>query len=161
MIDEKDAAPFSGRQPGEVARQGFALAAALFAVVLIAGLVAIVFFATIEETRMGSALAERRGALDAEESAIELTVRDFAPSLGKPVGIGGTESRRVDGLSVPVIVYITRLDSSLYWLVADARSVSPGSGVGGRIGVVVRSAADTNQPITIDRISERGWSDLF
>jgi len=158
---EKNAAPIRDRRPVGRVREGFALAAALFAVVLIAGLVAVVFFGTIEETRMGSALAERRGALDAAESAIELTVSDFAPSFGKPVGIGGTESRRVDGLSVPVIVYITRLDSSLYWLVAEARGVSPGSGVGRRIGVVVRSAADTNHSIAIDRISERGWSDLF
>jgi hypothetical protein len=79
----------------------------------------------------------------------------------EPLAVGETRSRQIQGLDAQVIVYITRLDSSLYWLVADAGSTSPNSGVARRIGVVVRAKNGSADSITIDRISERAWSELF
>ena len=53
-----------------ISRKGFALAAALMALMLISALVASVFFAVLEETTIGAAAATKQLALSAAESAI-------------------------------------------------------------------------------------------
>ncbi len=142
-------------------RNGFALPAVLLALLLIAALIAGVFSGTTEETRMGTAAAARQTALIAAESAIEIGITTLASSADEPIAVGETRQRRIEGLDAPTVVYITRLDSSLYWLVADAGSSSPNSGVMRRIGVVVRAKNGSGDSITVDRISERAWSELF
>jgi Tfp pilus assembly protein PilX len=148
-------------QPPNSGRRGFALAMALLALLLIGALVGVVLFAATEETRTGSAIADRDSSLLAAESALELTIAGIADSPAAAVGIAGTESRKLDGLGVPVVVYSTRLDSSLVWLVADAAGGSSPSGVRKRIGLVVSRSAGAGHSITIDRISDRAWSELF
>ena len=142
-------------------RDGFALPAVLLALLLIAALIAGAFNGTTEETRMGTAAAARQTALVAAESAIEITITTHASSADEPMGVGETRYRRIKGLDAPTVVYITRLDSSLYWLVADAGSTSPNSGIARRIGVVVRGTNGSGHSITIDRIPGRAWSELF
>lgn len=151
----------SGLQPPNTSRRGFALAVALLALLLVGALVGVVLFAATEETRTGSAIAGRERSLRVAESALELTIAGGRDSSSVATGIAGTESRRLDGLGVPVVVYITRLDSSLFWLVADAGGPSLRSGVRRRIGVVVRSSGRAGHSIAIDRISDRAWSELF
>ena len=142
-------------------KDGFALPTVLITLLLIAALIAGAFSGTTEETRTGRAAADRQTALVAAESAIETAITSLSSSANEPVAVGETGSRQIEGLDAPVIVYITRLDSSLYWLVADAGSASPNSGVARRIGVVVRAKKGSEGSITIDRISERAWSELF
>ena len=142
-------------------REGFALPTVLLALLLIAALIAGAFSATTEETHMGRAQADRQTALIVAESAIENAIASLSSSANEPVAVGESRSRQIEGLDAPVVVYITRLDSSIYWLVADAGSTSPGSAVARRIGVVVRAARGSKDSITIDRISERAWSELF
>ena len=144
-----------------LSKDGFALPIVLLALLLIAALIAGAFSGTTEETHIGSAAADRQSALMAAESAIETAITSFSAPTNEPVAVGETRSRQIQGLDAPVIVYITRLDSSLYWLVADAGSTSPNSGVARRIGVVVRAKNGSADSITIDRISERAWSELF
>jgi hypothetical protein len=142
-------------------RNGFALAASLLALLLIAALVAGVFFAVTEETHVGAASAERQLTLSAAESAIELTIAGWSGEPIGPIGIGGTRTVDVEEFGAPVAVRITRLDSTLFWIVADATAPSNGSRFGRRIGVVVRVSARADHSIIIDRISERSWSELF
>jgi Tfp pilus assembly protein PilX len=142
-------------------RDGFALPAVLLALLLIAALIAGVFSATTEEKRIAAAAAERQTALVTAESAIEHTITALSSPGEGPITVGETKSRQIEGLDAPAIVYITRLDSSLYWLVADAGGTSPSSGIARRIGVVVRATNGSEHSITIDRISERAWSELF
>jgi Tfp pilus assembly protein PilX len=148
----------SGNRPAPV---GFALPAALLMLLLIAALVAGVFSAITEETRIGVAAAERHLALLTAESAVELTITSLSVVAGESIGIGETRSRSVEGLAAPTMVYVTRLDSSRYWVVADAGGASPNSGIARRVGVVVRAARAADGSMTIDRISERAWSELF
>ncbi len=145
----------------KASRDGFALPTVLLALLLIAALIAGAFSATTEETRMGAAAASRQTALVTAESAIEITIGALSSSADDPIGVGETRDRRIEGLDAPAVVYITRLDSSLYWLVADAGRTSLNSGIVRRIGVVVRAANGPGHSITIDRISERAWSELF
>jgi Tfp pilus assembly protein PilX len=141
---------------------GIALPAALLTILLIAALVAGVFSAITEETRIGVAASERQLALLAAESAVEITISSLSElAAGDSVGIGETRSRPVEGLAAPTMVYVTRLDSSRYWVVADAGGASPNSGIARRVGVVVRAARPADGSMTIDRISERAWSELF
>ena len=142
-------------------RDGFALAAALFTLLLISALVTGVFFAVTEETKASSATAERQAALLAAESAIETTIAEWSPDWSGSVGATVTRSATLPEMVSPVVVHITRLDSTLYWIVGDATAQSRGLGVSCRVGVAVRVATNPDHSITIDRISERSWSELF
>ena len=142
-------------------RRGFALAAALLSLMLIAALVASVFFAAMEETKIGSASAAAQLALAAAESAIEVTLADYSNLAGEGIGIGGTRSSMVDGFGTPVSVSVTRLDSTLYWIVADAGSLSSEPSPTKRIGAFVGVHIASDHSITIDRIPDRWWSEVF
>jgi Tfp pilus assembly protein PilX len=142
-------------------RNGFALAAALLGLLLIAALVAGVLFATTEETRIGRASADREVTLLAAESAIEMTIAAWSVADTETVDVAGMRSSTLEGLGAPVTVYVTRLDSALYWIVADAGDHSPGSESARRIGTVVTMRTAPDGSITIDRIPEHSWSELF
>ena len=142
-------------------RGGFALAATLLALLLISALVTAVFFAATEETKIGTASAGHQLALSAAESAVEMTIANWNPDWAPPIGVGGTKATAIEGFAVPVEVHVTRLDSTLYWIVADAADSSSGSGISRRIGVAVRVLIAPDHFITIDRIPERSWSELF
>lgn len=142
-------------------RRGFALAAAVLAVVLIAALIAGVLFAITEETRAGASGVEREVALNACESAIAMTITDPALRLPDSIGVAGTVSGRVGGLGPPTIVYITRLDSALYSVVAETVADSESTGVTWRVGVVVNGSIAGDHSITIVPISERPWVGFF
>jgi hypothetical protein len=142
-------------------RDGLALPAALLALLLIATLIAGAFSATTEETRIGAAAEGRQTALVTAESAIEIAITGLASTADDPIGVGETRYRRVEGLGGPAGVYVTRLDSSRYWIVADAGSAAPNSGIARRIGLIVRATKGSGDSIAVDRIPERGWSELF
>ena len=146
-------------EPGR--RGGFALAAALLALLLIAALVTGVFFAAIEETNVGAASADRLLSLSAAESAIEMTITGWSSDSVGRAAVGATKTATVGWVGAPVVVHITRLDSTLYWIVADVSTRSSGSRVSRRIGVVVRVLEAADHSIVIDRIPERSWSELF
>lgn len=140
---------------------GFALALALLAVVLIAALLAALFFAVNEETRTTAAISRRDDALSAAESAIEAGLdhlRDL-PS-GQPP-IGGAETRSVAAGELSSVVYITRLDSALFWLVAAVGNEGDARVSVRRIGVLASVARGSDDSIRIVRVVRRGWSELF
>lgn len=143
------------------ARRGFALVAALLALALIAALVASVLFAATEETRIGGASAGSQLALSAAESAIEVTLANWPDTMGAPVGIAGAQNTSVDWFGTPVAVTVTRLDSALYWVVADAGAASSQASPARRIGAFVRVEVMPDRSITVDRIPVRWWSELF
>jgi type II secretory pathway pseudopilin PulG len=140
---------------------GFVLLGALLAIVLIGALVAGALFAVTEDTKAGATGVARDVALIAAESAIGITVRDRAADLPAVIGTAGTISSRVDGPGAPAIVYITRLDSTTYWIVADVVADPDRSGARRRIGIVVTSVRAPDGSISIDPISERWWAELF
>ncbi len=142
-------------------RAGSALLAVLLSLLLIAALIAGAFNATTEETRTGVAASSRETALLSAESSIEITISEPSTIIDPQMPVGETRHRRVDGLGMPVVVYATRLDSSLYWLVADAAAPSPNSGIVRRIGVLVRAVNGSDHSINIDPLSNRGWAELF
>jgi hypothetical protein len=144
-----------------VRRRGFVLASALLALLLIAALVAGVLFASSEATQMGAASTARELARTAAESAMERAIQGWnRPEIG-PRNIGETRSSTVEDNGVTVVIHATRLDSSLYWVVADAQPARSMSGIGSRIGGVFRVKSAADGAISVDRIPERWWSELF
>jgi len=142
-------------------RKGFALAAALLVLLLVSALVTGVFVAATEETRVGIAGVERHFAFVAAESAIEMTIATFRADTTTAIGLAGSRAIPIGDLEAPVIVYVTRLDSAHYWIVADAGASPVEARASRRIGVVVKAVAAPDHSIIIDRISERWWSELF
>ncbi|MDB4869759.1 MAG: hypothetical protein JWL97_763 [Gemmatimonadales bacterium] len=142
-------------------RKGFALVAALLAVVLIAVLVGGVLFAATEETKVGAIGLDREIALDACEAAIATTITDPGLLLPDSIGVEGTISNHSGGLGPEIIVYITRVDSALYSVLAESVPELGSAGGAHRIGVVVRSSVAPDGSITIDPISERPWFEVF
>jgi hypothetical protein len=142
-------------------RGGFILASALLALLLVAALVAGVFFASTEATRMGVAAADRELALSAAESAVERAMMTWSAADSRVVAIGRTLTVTDHVSGMPVSVYLTRIDTVVYWIVADAGPPHPGSGIGSRIGAFVRARTSADGSTSLDRISERWWSELF
>ncbi len=144
-----------------VPRSGFALAAALVATILISALLASFFFAVAEETKSGVAVERRDRALAAAESAIGIGLQVVGASLATDKPTGATETHLVDVDGLPTAIHLTRLDSSLVWLVAvvgDARNPAIQTL---RIGVLAQASRALPDSITIVRIAERGWSELY
>ena len=140
---------------------GFVLVGVLLAIVLIGALVAGALFVVTEDTRAGATGAARDVSLIAAESAIGITLRDRLADLPLVIGPAGTTASRVDESGVPVIIYITRLDSALYWVVADVVADPDRSWARRRIGIAVASVQTPDGSIAIDPISERWWAELF
>jgi hypothetical protein len=137
------------------------LVGVLLAIVLIGALVAAALFVVTEDTRAGATGVARDVSLIAAESAIGITIRDRPADLPSVIGTAGTTAARVDESGMPVIIYITRLDSALYWIVADVVADPDRSGARRRIGIVVTSVQAPDGSIVIDPISERWWAELF
>lgn len=150
-----------GSESPVIRRRGFVLAAALLVIVLIAVLVAGVLFATLEESRIADGAQLRDRALFAGESAISGAIGGWIDRSAQPIGVGGRELSTVSDGSSSVTLTITRLDSALYSLVAQARSTSSDRAAMRRIGVVISVRKSADGSVHVDPISERWWSELF
>jgi Tfp pilus assembly protein PilX len=140
--------------------RGFALAIALLAVVLIAALLAALFFAVGEETRTGAAIASRDDALAAAETAINASLDQLR--MGAPEqAVGAVEASSRPAGELSSVVYVTRLDSSLFWLVAAVRDDRNASVSVRRIGVLASASGRAEDSIRIVRVTRRGWSELY
>ncbi|HEX6627856.1 MAG TPA: hypothetical protein VF105_07875 [Gemmatimonadaceae bacterium] len=142
-------------------RRGFILAAALLVVVLVAAVVAGVFFATMEETHIADTASSREQALAAGESAIQAIIDHWTDRSGQRVGVAGEELSTFSDGPMPVTVSVTRLDSTLYSIVAWARSPSSQHAVTRRIGAVVGVRIGVDDSILVEPTPERWWSELF
>lgn len=142
-------------------RRGFLLAAALLLVVLLAAMVVGVFFATMEETHLATTAVSREQALVAAESAIQTAIDQWVDRSRQPIGVVGEELSTLSVGPTPVAVAITRLDSTLYSIVAQAGSLSSQHAAMRRIGVIVTVRNAVDPSLLVDPIPERWWSELF
>jgi hypothetical protein len=107
---------------------------------------------------MGVAAAERELVLSAAESAADTRIAVLSAELAET---GATVSSSTIENGVPVAVYITRFDSTLYWVVAAAGPARQGSAIAARVGFLVRAQSAADGSITANRITERWWSELY
>ena len=140
---------------------GFALAIALLATLLIAALLAALFFAVNEETRTGVAVASRDRQLTVAESALEAALANFDSERPPGSQVGTVESRSVYVNGRSAVVHLTRLDSTLVWLVAVVADDGARSAPPRRIGALATESRLSADSISTVRVTRRGWSELF
>ncbi len=145
-------------------RQGFALAVALMALVVIAVLVTGALFATSQETHVSEAeLLETRASGYAERAALN-ELASWKAELCDSLPVGGV-IRETPAADPPFesSVYVTRLDSAVFLIVGEG-SIASQNGVARvrrRVGVLVRTERDAQNNERVRRVSEQAWAALY
>jgi Tfp pilus assembly protein PilX len=141
------------------------LPAALICVVLIGALVAGAFIATTEETRMSANAVSDESALDAAETGVETQIAQWNAALADSLALGAKRMAATTAGQFPSTTWLIRLDSTLFWVVAEARSESEMSGhpavVRQRVGVLVRTAKDSTGAVSVFPLDQRAWAVLY
>jgi len=145
-------------------RSGFALAIALMALVLIAILVTGALFATSQETHVTEAkLLEARAAGYAERVVLD-KVSSWNAAACDALPVGGV-IRETPAADPPFesSVYITRLDSAVFFIVGEGRVTSSNGAqrIRRRVGVLVRTVRDTANAERARRVSEQAWTAIY
>lgn len=145
-------------------RRGFALAVALMALVIIAILVTAVLFATSQETHVSEGeLLETRSSGYAEWVSLDkMATWNAAQCDSLPVGGVIKETPPADP-PFESTVYVTRLDSAVFFIVGEG-SIASQNGVARirrRVGVLVRIERDAQNVERVRRVSEQAWTALY
>jgi hypothetical protein len=144
-------------------RPGFALAAALIAIVLIAAMVTGALFATHQETSATAAeLTDQQASAYAERSAL-LAVAYWSCGECDAMQVGSVivRSPTIDP-PLESTVYVTRLDSALFLVTAEGRVVSSSIlRARRRVSVAVGISRDSSGLSRAFRVSEQAWSSAY
>lgn len=141
-------------------RAGFALVAALVALVLIAGLVTSGLFASNQESHAAAAeLNDQQTAAFAERAAI-LVVADWACPECDLLPVGSVFIRNpVASPPLESTVFITRLDSALFLVTGEARLTRSGAiALRRRVSIAVKAARDSLGTTRASRIDGDSWA---
>jgi len=144
-------------------RCGFALAAALAAMVLIAVLVTGVLFAAGQEARSTRhAIPDQQAFAYAEFAASRaIASMNLATYASASIGAVSVLTPARDGL-LESTVYITKLDSALVRVVAEGRvSGADAARLRRRVEIVVRVTRDSSGTSRALRIPSIAWSALY
>ncbi len=146
----------------EAARDGFALVAALISVVLIGALIVGAFLATTEEIRVSGGEALSLRAMNSAESAVQTSFTGWASGQSDSLAVGKSVGRTVTADGLAVQTTLVRLDSSVFWLVAESGAVGgSAAGIRRRVGLFIRRVSDSAGRGSFLRLEERAWSELF
>lgn len=144
-------------------RQGFVLVAALVAMIIIAFLITGAFFASGQEAGVARAELRDQQALGYAEYALAHALESWS-STARDSMTAAQSFSYVPPSNPPLTstVFITKLDTALYSVVAEGRvSTVDGAGIRRRVGIVIRTVRDgaaINPPV---RVSELAWSELY
>ena len=139
-------------------RHGFVLIAALIAIVLIALLITGAFFASGQEMSISRAVLRDQQTFAYAEYAMAHAISDWSVADRSRMALGETQSLATSSDDpLEATVFVTRLDSAIYSVVAEARLLTAdGNGLRRRVGLVV--CGDRTPPI---RLPEQAWSELY
>lgn len=144
-------------------KRGFALAAALVALVLIGVLVTGALFASTQEARSSAAeLADEKAFAFAERAAVSTAVTWACPECD--LMAVGSVIIRSPAASPPLesTVYITRLDSAVFLVTGEGRIVESGViRVKRRVSIAVIATRDTLGGISASRLRKQYWSAAY
>jgi len=144
-------------------REGFALVAALVAVVLIAVLVTGALFAGTQEARATRMeIADQQVAQYAERAALLRIAAWSCPACDSMrVGAVITTSSTADP-PLESTVYVTRLDSALFLVVGEGRSVvSGGIHLSRRVSIAVETSRDSLGAVRASRLRGDAWAAAY
>jgi type II secretory pathway pseudopilin PulG len=145
-------------------RPGFALAAALMAMVVIAVLVTGALFASSQETHASTAEILEARAAGYAERAVMGRVAGWNAGVCDSLAVGGVimETPAADP-PLESSLYITRLDSAVFLIVGEGRiaSLNGVTRIRRRIGVLVSTTRDAQNSIRVKRVSEQAWAAIY
>ncbi len=145
------------------ARSGFVLVAALVALVVIALLITGAFFASGQELGVARNELGDQQAFGFAEYAIARAIESWDGPARESMIPGQTvQLAPVSNASLYGSAFVTRLDTALYYIVAEGRIISgDASELRRRVGIVVRTVRD-GAPIGLPmRVTEQPWSELY
>lgn len=129
-------------------REGFALAVALFAIVVIGGIIAGAFFASNQDYKISRSTLLQERALTAAEFGVNQVINQWNGNWNTQVPTGSTMAPMVytfpaqhGGLPDQATVTVTRSNQLTFWVVSEGRAGVPPGGDGGarrRVGQVLR-----------------------
>jgi hypothetical protein len=134
------------------------LIAALIALVLIAVLITGAFFASGQDLSISRAELRDQQVFSYAEYAVAHAISDWSVADRSRMAVAETQSvARSSDDPLESTVFVTRLDSALYSVVAEARlTTADAAGLRRRVGLVIWG--DRNPPV---RIPQLGWSELY
>ena len=100
-------------------RRGFALAVALFALVVIGALIAGVFFASTQEFRIGRNTLTQQRAFAAAEYGLNNAISTWNTDSLRAVGIGQSRTSAFSNAGMAGTVKVTRLGTMSFWVVSE------------------------------------------
>lgn len=107
------------RHPRRAPRQGFALAVALFALVVIGALIAGVFFASTQEYRVGRNTLTQQRAFAAAEFGLNNAIAGWTGARYAPLAVGAVDSSTLNVTGGQARVKVTRLNAMSYWVMSE------------------------------------------
>ncbi len=125
-------------------RDGFALAIAMFAIVLIGAMIAGAFFASTQEYRIGRNSITQARAMAAAEAGQSALLTTWEQSWNSTIANGETTDWRTvpvdDGAGSEARVRVTRLDQTTFWVVSEGIAGGTQQDIGARrrTGAVLR-----------------------
>ena len=143
-----------------VVRRGFALVTALVAIVLIAVLVTVALFASIQETHATAAeVADEKSFEFAELAAIQASTNWICPECDV-MPLGSVIIRTpIPSPPLESTVYITRLDSALYLVTGEGRIAEADiARVKRRVSIAVTTSRDSLGVTTSRPLRGESWS---
>jgi hypothetical protein len=134
------------------------LVAAIVAIVVIALLITGAFYATGQEVSVSRAELRDQQTFAYAEYAMAHAITEWSSADRSRMAVGQTSSLATSSDDpLRSTVFVTRLDSAIYSVVAEARLLTPdANGLARRVGLLVRG--DRSPPI---RLPEQAWSELY
>lgn len=145
-------------------RDGFALAVAMFAIVVIGAMIAGAFFASTQEYRVGrNSITQARAMAAAEEGQSAVLAswdRAWNATIQPGQSSGWIDVPVADGAGSSARVRATRLDRMTFWLVSEGTAGGAGRDVGARrrTGAVLR--IDIPQITFLGALTTRGTTKI-
>jgi hypothetical protein len=144
-------------------RSGFVLIATIVALVIIALLVTGAFFASGQDFAVSRAEIRDRQLFSYAEFAATHAIDNWSSVDRERMTIGETMSSAASvDFPLESKSFVTRLDSTVFWVVGQARlQTADAYNAQRRVGVLVtirRGGAPVNPPV---RVPEHAWSELY
>ena len=143
-------------------RAGFVLVAALVALIVMALLITGAFFASGQDVAVTRAELRDQQVFAYAEYAAARALENWDAPARALMSIGQTETAQSTTDSpLESTVLVTRLDSLIYAITAEARiSTVDGNGLRRRIGITVLTSG-TGNGVQPARVPEQAWSELY
>ena len=144
-------------------RRGFVLVAAIVALVLIALLITGAFFASAQDLAVSRAELRDQQAFAYAEFALANSLQSWDAAAREMMSVGETVTLQpVADPPLESSVFITKLDSALYTVVAEGRmTTADANALRRRVGIMVCTVVNGARVSPPERVAEQAWSELY